>query len=115
MIASFLKHSVRVAGIAALTVAPLAAQGGSGSDISGPGGGGGGLGGAVAPLGIPVPPPSGPLSSSGSAAAANIVSLFASSGGVTVSNPAGGTVYCGVHAIKPGYGELSFSGVRHLS
>jgi amidase len=23
--------------------------------------------------------------------------------------------YCGVHAIKPGYGELSFSGVRHLS
>jgi len=93
MTASFVKQAARAAALVTMLVGPLAAQqGGTGSDVSGPGGGGGGLGGAVAPIGIPTPPPSGPLSSAGSSAAANIVGLFASAGGVTVSNPAGGTV-----------------------
>jgi hypothetical protein len=94
MIRSLTQQVVRVVMFATLTVAVAEAQSGAGSDFTGPGGGGGGTGGAVAPLGVPMGAPSGPLSSIGSSALGGAVTLFAGAGagGLSVSNPAGGTV-----------------------
>lgn len=54
-------------------------------------------------------------SSSGSAAAVADFMVPLSVGTQTSGSVIRPAAYCGVHAIKPGYGELSFSGVRHLS
>jgi len=94
MIRSLTQQVVRVAMVATLTVAVAEAQSGAGSDFTGPGGGGGGAGGAVAPIGVPLGPPAGPLSPAGSAAIGGVSSTFAGAGagGLSISNPAGGTV-----------------------
>ena len=94
MIRSLTQQVVRVAMLATLTVAIAEAQSGGGSDFSGPGGGGGGAGGSYAPLGVPMGPPSGPLSASGAAGLSGVASLFANpgAGGLSIPNPAGGTV-----------------------
>ena len=54
-------------------------------------------------------------SSSGSAAAVADTMVPLAVGTQTSGSVIRPAAYCGVHAIKPGYGELSFSGVRHLS
>jgi len=54
-------------------------------------------------------------SSSGSAAAVADQMVPLAVGTQTSGSVIRPAAYCGVHAIKPGYGELSFSGVRHLS
>lgn len=54
-------------------------------------------------------------SSSGSAAAVADLMVPLSVGTQTSGSVIRPAAYCGVHAIKPGYGELSFSGVRHLA
>jgi Asp-tRNA(Asn)/Glu-tRNA(Gln) amidotransferase A subunit family amidase len=54
-------------------------------------------------------------SSSGSAAAVADFMVPLAVGTQTSGSVIRPAAYCGVHAIKPGYGELSFSGVRHLS
>lgn len=94
MIRSLTQQVVRVAMVAALTVSIAEAQSGAGSDFSGPGGGGGGAGGAVAPLGVPMGPPAGPLSSAGAAGISGVANTFGNpgAGGLSISNPAGGTV-----------------------
>ena len=94
MIRSLSQQVVRVAMLATLTVAVAEAQSGGGSDFTGPGGGGGGAGGSYAPLGVPMGPPSGPLSASGAAGLSGVASLFANpgAGGLSIPNPAGGTV-----------------------
>ncbi len=94
MIRSLTQQVVRVAMFATLMVAVAEAQSGAGSDFTGPGGGGGGAGGAVAPLGVPMGPPAGPLSPAGSAAVGGVANTFAGAGagGLSISNPAGGTV-----------------------
>ena len=94
MIRSLTQQVVRLAMLATLTVAVAEAQSGGGSDFTGPGGGGGGAGGAIAPIGVPVGPPVGPIAPAGVAAILGAASTFggAGSGGVSVSNPAGGTV-----------------------
>lgn len=86
--------ALRAAMLSVAVSSVVSAQGsGRLSDVSGPGGGGGGTTGGVAPIGLPVgPTPATPLSTNAAAAAANIVTLFGGAGGVSVSNPAGGTV-----------------------
>lgn len=54
-------------------------------------------------------------SSSGSAAAVADHMIPLAIGTQTSGSVIRPAAYCGVHAIKPGYGELSFAGVRHLS
>lgn len=54
-------------------------------------------------------------SSSGSAAAVADQMVPLAVGTQTSGSVIRPAAYCGVHAIKPGFGELSFSGVRHLS
>ena len=54
-------------------------------------------------------------SSSGSAAAVADYMVPLAVGTQTSGSVIRPAAYCGVHAIKPGYGELSFSGVRHLA
>jgi hypothetical protein len=94
MIRSLTQQVVRVAMFATLTVAVAEAQGGAGSDFTGPGGGGGGAGGAIAPIGVPMGPPAGPLSPAGSAGVSGVAATFGNpgAGGLSISNPAGGTV-----------------------
>jgi len=94
MIRSLTQQIVRLAIIATLTGAVAEAQGGAVSDFTGPGGGGGGAGGAIAPIGVPIGPPVGPIAPTGAAAISGAASTFggAGAGGVSVSNPAGGTV-----------------------
>jgi hypothetical protein len=94
MIRSLTQQVVRVAMVATLTVAVAEAQSGGGSDFTGPGGGGGGAGGSYAPLGVPAGAPAGPLSTAGSAGLGGVASLFGNpgAGGISVPNPAGGTV-----------------------
>ena len=93
MIRSLTQQVVRVAMVAALTVSIAEAQG-QGSDFTGPGGGGGGAGGAIAPIGVPIGPPPGPLSPTGSAGVLGVTATFSNpgAGGLSISNPAGGTV-----------------------
>lgn len=94
MIRSLTQQVVRVAMLATLTVAIAEAQSGGGSDFTGPGGGGGGAGGSYAPLGVPAGAPSGPLSGAGIAGLAGVVNIFGNpgAGGISIPNPAGGTV-----------------------
>lgn len=54
-------------------------------------------------------------SSSGSAAAVADSMVPLAVGTQTAGSVIRPAAYCGVHAIKPGFGELSFGGVRHLS
>ncbi|MBM3899202.1 MAG: hypothetical protein FJ362_03455 [Gemmatimonadetes bacterium] len=94
MIRSLTQQVVLVAMLASLTVSIAEAQSGGGSDFTGPGGGGGGAGGSVAPIGVPVGPPTGPITSAGSAGISGVASTFGNpgAGGLSISNPAGGTV-----------------------
>lgn len=94
MIRSLMHQIVRVAMLATLTVAVAEAQSGGGSDFTGPGGGGGGAGGAIAPIGVPVGPPTGPLSPPGLTGIQGLTRTFLNpgAGGLSISNPAGGTV-----------------------
>jgi Asp-tRNA(Asn)/Glu-tRNA(Gln) amidotransferase A subunit family amidase len=54
-------------------------------------------------------------SSSGSAAAVAASMIPLAVGTQTAGSVIRPASYCGVHAIKPGFGEVSFAGVRHLS
>ena len=94
MIRSLTQQVVRVAMFATLTVAVAEAQSGAGSDFTGPGGGGGGAGGAVAPIGVPVGRPTGGLSPAGALGVSGVANTFGNpgAGGLSISNPAGGTV-----------------------
>ena len=94
MIRSLTQQVVRVAMLATLTVAVAEAQSGGGSDFTGPGGGGGGAGGSYAPLGVPAGAPSGPLAPAGIAGLSGVASIFGNpgAGGLSIPNPAGGTV-----------------------
>ena len=87
-----LKNVLAAAALVAATSAAAAAQ----TDFGSPIGAGGGLGGAVAPLGLPGGNNNGAAGNSGVSPAglANARSAFvnATGGGVTVQNPAGGTV-----------------------
>jgi len=92
MIRSLTQQVVRVAMVATLTVAVAEAQSGGGSDFTGPGGGGGGAGGSYAPLGVPrgigINSPTGTLGLLGAR------NSFASAGlgGLSIPDPAGGSV-----------------------
>ena len=57
--------------------------------------------------------PGGSSSGSAAAVAASMVPLAV--GTQTAGSVIRPASYCGVHAIKPGFGEVSFAGVRHLS
>lgn len=111
MIRSLTQQVARVAMVATLAVAVAEAQG-NGSDFSGPGGGGGGAGGAVAPIGVPLGPPVGPLSPPGMTGIQGVTNTFGNpgAGGLSISNPAGGTVTVSPAAARAISGVLAGGG-----
>jgi len=94
MIRSLTEQVVRVAILASLTVAVVEAQSGAGSDFTGVGAAGASFGASSAPLGLPSGALAGPLTSAGSAGLSGVATTFGNpgAGGLSISNPAGGTV-----------------------
>ncbi|MEN9790496.1 MAG: hypothetical protein RLZZ63_154 [Gemmatimonadota bacterium] len=123
MIRSFSQQVVRVVVFATLTVSVAQAQQqGAGSDYSGPGGGGSGSSAGVAPMGVPSGSLSGPLSSAGAAGLSGIVETFGNpgAGGLSISNPAGGTVTIapatarGISAVLSGGGAPAAQSLQNV-